>query len=57
MTITLRNARDGSTVEADPNDTDRLDRLAKLGYRPVGKQQPAAPPVKKAPARKRTPKK
>jgi hypothetical protein len=51
--ITLRKAVDGSTVEADEHDTDRIERLVALGYRVVG--QP--PAVAKAPPKKRTTKK
>lgn len=55
MTITLRNPVDGSTVDVDPKDTGRLDRLVEMGYLVVGKPAPAptanpAPP----PANKNT---
>ena len=33
---TLRNPVDGSTVEVNPKDIDRLDRLTAIGYRIVG---------------------
>ncbi len=36
MIITLRNSVDGSTITADEADTDRLNRLARMGYRVVG---------------------
>ncbi len=58
--ITLRNPVDGSTVEADAGDTDRLERLAKFGYRAVGQPSPvggAPKPAKKAAPRKRAAKK
>lgn len=62
MKFTLRNPVDGSTVEVDDTDTERVGRLTKIGYRPVGEQVtvPKGARViatKDLPARKRTPKK
>lgn len=59
MKITLRNPVDGSTVEADSADTDRIERLAVFGYRPVGeivtlpKGSVVVPAKKKRAARKK----
>lgn len=58
--LTLRNQVDGSTIQADPTDTDRIDRLTHMGYRVVDPPPLAklpVEPVSKKPARKRTTKK
>lgn len=55
--ITLRNQVDGSTIKADPKDTDRIDRLTHMGYRIVTLAKLPTTTTKKAPARKRAAKK
>lgn len=50
-TLTLRNPVDGSTVDVDPADADRLKRLTAMGYRST--VLPTKPPAKKAAPRKK----